>query len=205
MKRQLVDYRVTTQDQCVEYFTLRNLDSMMVVNQNNSDTKSFILAPFNTSQRNEPEENTGKELIPYNNGVISYAPCVIDAVRAYENYNNGDVHNNNIVRSNLNDSLNLESSLYKEGNKPIILFNNQRIQQNELNTGKNRFSSYKDITKGLNSYGVYNESIINQMMDLGYTKEFIIQSLRNNELSYCTATYFLLMKHVEKPENLTYK
>lgn len=204
MKRQLVDYRVTTQDQCVEYFTLRNLDSMMVVNQNNSDTKSFILAPFNTSQRNNPEENTGKELLSYQNNLVAYAPCVIDAVRAYEKFNNGDKDSGNHVRSNLNDTFNLESSLYKEGNKPIILFNNQRIQQNELATGKNRFSSYKDITKGLNSYGVYNESIINQMMEIGYTKEFIIQSLRNNELNYCTATYFLLMKHVEKPENLCY-
>lgn len=217
MKRLTVDYRITPKDECVEHFTLKNLDSMCIVDRNNASTKSNILAPFCTSYKENDTEKDASSPIPSklnsnksnpfvfseiktNNNYIHYAPCVIDANREYELQNKENQDKGFLPYSNVQGSINLESSLYKEGNKPIILFNNQRNHNDNLyGKGHKRTSSKQDLIKGL-GYGVYNDSIMNQMVEIGYSKEFITQSLRNNELNYCTACYYLLMKNVEKPE-----
>lgn len=221
MKRLTVDYRVTHSDECVEHFTLKNLDSMCVVDRNNASTRSAILAPFCTTckeQNDEENKDTSKSsklnskksnplVLPelkVNNAYIQFAPCVIDANREYEMNNRENQDKGFLPYSNVQGSFNLESSLYKEGNKPIILFNNQRHHnENALGVKHRRLSSKQDLSKGL-GYGVYNDSIVNQMVEIGFTKEYISQSLRNNELNYCTACYYLLMKNVEKPESLNY-
>lgn len=202
IKRLLVDYRVTKPEYCVEYFTISNLDTQNIVNRYNCDTCSFILAPYGTSYhekeklKNKNETLSIKEMTDetYDNSkletlnkAIKYAPIVIEANKEYETKNNGN-NLKNLVLNDLKQSIDLESSFFRDQSK------------SKVNKAYNALLS----NKGYNSMNNYNESIIKQMIEIGYTKDFITTCLRNNELNYCTACYYMLMKKIENLEDLEY-
>lgn len=196
MKRLVVDYRITNEDNCVEHFTLRNLDSINIVNRNNCNTRSCILAPYNTSFK-EQQENSMLEIkqdvqISINNEAVFYPLCVIDLNKQYEIQNKGDLAQGIIVNKNINSSFDLDASIYREEKDKKARKNPDSAFVQNL-----KLSNFKDAKEINASYGVYNDSILAQMETLGYTKDYIIQSLRSNELNYCTACYNLLMKKVE--------
>ena len=215
-------------DHCVEHFTISNLDSYYMVDRGNCLTKSLILAPCHTSinggMKNEkkqfvtvdPEEdlnNQEKEEVlveqktdwtqselQFNNELIKFAPCVIDANRQYEKNNTGgEIDNGLLINPNLQGSLNLESSIFRDDK----LHNNQKVKKFFDPYSTTKISSGTD-RNNYNSMNVYNESILQQMELIGYSREYVVNCLRNNELNYCTACYYLLMKTVEKAEEISY-
>ena len=215
MRRQLVDYRMTNEEECVEFFTITNLNSVMYVNKNNCQTKSFILAPYNSVEKNieklekiekikdvkegEGEGEKPKSLLtglyanlPIENKAMYYAPCVIDVNREFERKYYDDVDEGKLIGQINQGSFNLESSIFIEDSK------GRASKVNDF--GSWRKSKINKEYNSTSSYGVYNDSIIAQMVELGYPKEYTIQCLKNNDLNYCTACYYLLMKNVENPE-----
>ena len=220
MKRLLIDYRVTPEELCVEHFTLKNLDSIEVIDKSNNKTKSFMLAPLNTSYHKEEEEkiepnitkeNTSKSKnsdtknedksdmesftrgdivkeLKFLQSPIDIAPLCIDANKEYELQFRNEVDLGVIINPKLQGSINLESSFFKDESK--------------MTHSKNKYSRFTSQKSFVDSLGNFNESILNQMVEIGYTRDNIIHSLRSNELTYCTACYYLLMKNVEDPRKI---
>lgn len=238
MKRILIDYRVTKKEDCVENFTLRNLDSVYVVDKNNIMTRSIILGPNNTDINNkshkyenvsrtqrgtvhfnqkaekettlksffgqsntsvisflgdkshykitqEEQEVTVHKEIPLQNNNILFAPNTIDLNKNFEMAYNENNHDN-VALQNHYETIDLDNSFYND-KKTKKVNNTDRLKQNAIQINHYNYSTTS-----------FNDSIISQMEELGYTRDYILHSLRNNDLNYCTACYYLLMKPVEK-------
>ena len=39
-----------------------------------------------------------------------------------------------------------------------------------------------------------DEKVIKQLYELGYNKNYVLKQLNNNEINYCTSSYYLLLK-----------
>ena len=84
--------------------------------------------------------------------------------------NNEDKKNPSISDNNKTSSNNKQKDINDEGNK-----NNKIIH--ELFQDKNSF--------------IINDKVIHYVEEFGYKREYIIKSLLNDELNYCTATYYI--------------
>jgi len=52
----------------------------------------------------------------------------------------------------------------------------------------------KNVKNFLNCFNnKIDESILHQMENFGYTREYLLKCIHNRELSYTTAAYFLLL------------
>ena len=95
-------------------------------------------------------------------------------------------NHDNVALQNNYETIDLDNSFY----------NDKKAKKNPKNT-----DNLKNAIK-MNQYNYsttsFNDSIISQMEELGYTRDYILHSLRNNDLNYCTTCYYLLMKPVEK-------
>lgn len=172
-------------------------------------TRSRHLAPKNSlisKDSNIDNINTFiYKNLSINNNAIKLNPRVYDVTKKYESNVTRSMNKKiDIINNNLNESFNLESSLYKEKKK-----NNGNSNSNNQSPYKNyKFNNYinkqkLNINKNFNTdmskdQGIvnYNESIVKQIEELGYTRDYILSSLRNNECNYCTACYYLLIKQI---------
>jgi hypothetical protein len=90
-----IDYRHANKDDIIENFTLRNIDTLQETENQNLNTKSNILAPFNSSIRDE-EDFMNKELKVLND-VLKFCGKVKELNRNYELNNNGEIDNGIII------------------------------------------------------------------------------------------------------------
>ena len=90
-----VDYKNALKEDLNENFTLRNLDTQKDTENQNINTKSLILAPFNSSIKRE-EEFLVKEL-GVENQVIRYCGKAKESNRNYELNNNGEIDNGILI------------------------------------------------------------------------------------------------------------
>ncbi len=196
IKRFLLDYRVTLKDNLPDTFTLKNLETVADMSKINVQTRSNIFAPFSTTisikeEQKQPPIQINKSLQVLNQA-INFIPLVFEQNRAYEMFSNGLTAQENIIPEQ-KMSINLESSLYNENNqkqkssspaKPYTPWRDGKYQKQEE-------QSKEQIQQN------FNESLIKQIEEWGYSKEYIITSLKNNEFNYCTAGYYLLIKVIE--------
>lgn len=163
----------------------------------NALTRSQIFAPYasvlSTKEQQTITKSTIDPQVEVLNHAIKYNPLVIDANKQYENNHNGET-DGILVNANQKDSFNLESSIYKEDKQkqkslsPLkMMFKNNKDKDN-----KNQLDTSKDPTTF-----TFNESLIKQVEEIGYNRDYIITCLKNNESNYCTASYFLLMKQFD--------
>lgn len=134
---------------------------------------------------------------------------VKEANRNYECVQIGEV-DNVLPRQN---SVNLTSSLYndsregKEGKegKEGREDSKRRLSQKDLNSLAMiaQKKSFKGVKFGNNELNImeynsnFNDSYIKEIEILGYERDYIVRCLRNNDLNYCTAFYYLLSKKSE--------
>ena len=90
-----IDYRFAKKDDLIENFTIKNLDTLQETENQNVNTKSIILAPFNSSVKND-EDSLCKELI-IENEVLKFCGKVKELNRNYELNNNGEIDNGIII------------------------------------------------------------------------------------------------------------
>lgn len=90
-----IDFRVAVKEDLIENFTLKNLDSLRDTENQNVNTKSFILAPFNSSLKKN-ESFMSKEIL-IENEVIKMVGKAKDANRNYELNNNGEIDNGILI------------------------------------------------------------------------------------------------------------
>ena len=206
----------------IENFTLRNLDTKNISENKNNLTKSFIFAPFNSSYINEELKKTHlEENLNVENNIILFDEKINILNRQYELNNNGEIdHGVLINRSNMssrtnktNNNENLQKkNVSKENNnleiqpaqntddeksKKVLSCSNSK---KSINISKDKEINVPNRNKGNNlnsmltysSTAIIDENILKNMENFGYKKEYIQKSITNNEVNYCSATYYLL-------------
>ena len=90
-----IDYRFANKDDLIENFTLKNMDTLQETENQNINTKSVILAPFNSSLR-ENDSFLHKDIM-IENEVLKLCGKVKELNRNYELNNNGEIDNGIII------------------------------------------------------------------------------------------------------------
>jgi hypothetical protein len=90
-----IDFRYANKEDLIENFTLKNLDSLRDTENQNVNTKSYILAPFNSSIKKN--DNFLDEELQIENEVIKIIGKAKDANRHYELNNNGEIDNGILI------------------------------------------------------------------------------------------------------------
>ena len=196
-----VDYRnIAFKEDMIENFDIRNLDTIEENINKNVNTKSLILAPFNTSvsenEENEydSEDERDEKMIDINNpdlkilnGVIKYVAKVRDLNRNYELNNNQEIDNGVVITPNDSEEKekknenNFGNSSYNFNNK----FKSRHISPpNELN----------DYNEN-NGNNEINENALDMLQNLGYKKSYVKKYLLKNEFNYATTSYNLICKY----------
>ena len=90
----------------------------------------------------------------------------------------------------LNNSINEDDKKENKNNK-----NNKEINLINLSSKKDDndeeiLNTEKKNSKEQINYN-FNENALKFVEEFGYKREYIIKSLKNNELNHCTATYYL--------------
>jgi hypothetical protein len=98
-----IDYKNANKDDLIENFTIRNLDTLQETENQNVNTKSVILAPFNSSIKAD-ESFLHKDLI-IENEALKLCGKVKELNRHYELNNNGEIDNGIIISPQGNISL----------------------------------------------------------------------------------------------------
>ena len=197
-----VDYRnIAFKEDMIENFNIRNLDTIEENINKNVNTKSLILAPFNTSVTdNEEKEDyseesdfeTNKNMIDINNpdlkilnGVIKYNAKVRDLNRNYELNNNQEIDNGVVITPN--DS---EDKEKKNENNILNGSYNNKYQSRHISPPNER-NDYGET----NTAEEINEDALDVIQNLGYKKSYMKKSLLNNEFNYATTSYKLIVKY----------
>ena len=221
-----IDYRNCNKEEMIENFTLKNLDTKNITQNKNNLTKSFIFAPFNSSYVNEELKKTHlEENLSIENNIILFDEKINILNRQYELNNNGEIdHGVLINRSNMtsrtnntNNNENVKKDASKEKNADEV-----KVQQNSeedksrkvlscsnskksINISKEKEINVPNRNKGNNlnsmltysSTAIIDENILKNMENFGYKKEYIQKCISNNEINYCSATYYLLCSSSE--------
>ena len=222
LSKNYVDYRNCNKEDIIENFTLKNLDTKNINENKNNLTKSIIFAPFNSSYVNEElkithlEENLSVE---YN--IILFDEKINILNRQYELNNNGEIdHGVLINRSNMtsrsnngnnNENIEKKEEVSRENNikaqpaqntveeksKKVLSCSNSKKSINinkekEINVPNRNKGNYLNSMLTYSSTTIIDENILKNMENFGYKKEYIQKCITNNEINYCTATYYLL-------------
>ena len=203
-----VDYRdISNKDDMIEIFDIKNLDTNDESQNKNVKTKSFILAPFNSSIEDDEEDNYNfnsyEESLDCNNtdlkiqnGLIKFNNKVKDLNRNYELNNNQEIDNGVVISPNNSDEKNnkkdndispYNGSFNSKGNsKPF----SPRTELEEPISNSNRNKVNFD-----NKEDEINDKALDDLKVLGYKKSFVKESLIKNNFNYATASYKLIVKY----------
>ena len=202
-----VDYRdISNKDDMIEIFDIKNLDTNDENQNKNIKTKSFILAPFNSSIEDEEDNynfNSYEESLDCNNtdlkiqnGLIKFNNKVKDLNRNYELNNNQEIDNGVVISPNASDEKNnkkdndispYNGSFNSKGNsKPFSPRTELEEPISNSNRNKVNFSNKEDEI---------NDKALDDLKVLGYKKSFVKESLIKNNFSYATASYKLIVKY----------
>ena len=194
LSKSYIDYRKSKLDDLVENFTLSNLfndKNKSDIENNNDESKSSLLAPFNSLNYDffMSKEGKGSKIDNFDdlyNNII----CIEKDLLSF---------------SNKAKELNIQYEL--NNNKEVdngVLINSKSVacsscsSQSNPNTFRNseKFSEYE-----YNSFGMYSmnneklDRVLSQMELMGYERDYIIKSIRNNNLNHASTVFFLLMKY----------
>ena len=189
-----IDYRKAPKGELGENFTLRNLftiDDKVDINNKNIETKSIILAPYNTILSDDEEfseelDNINPEIITEND-IMKFSGKVKEFNINYELNNNEEIDNGMLINSK-NDLISGEVNNSKNN-----------ISNSIINSKSNLQKKNEQHINHTNSF-IINEYFVNMVVDLGYNRDFVIKCLEKNELNPATAAYYLFSIY----ENIKY-
>ena len=195
LSKTYIDYRYAKEEDLIECFSISNLrndDETVCDNNNNNiknnETKSLILAPFNSmvtnscndvdDSINESERNNSTvHLLQLKNNVLLFNNKIKEYNLNYELNNNGELDNGVLVNSkfDIENNINISSTIND---------NNEQCINNTIKTTNDKERK---------------EGILRKMKEMGYDKEYVEEVLRKGELCYVTAVYFLIenYEHIE--------
>ena len=219
----MIDYRMGNKEEIMENFTYKNIESDLEDENQNNESFSLILTPYNSKIKKyyNDEESFDNDLI-FENNIMKFLPKVNEFNRNYEiNYNKdadqGYVRKNSI-KNNRGGSIN--NSINENNNKNLINKNeinksndnnnnvseNNKINKNNNNNNNGKNIEIKNDKKFLedeenNMIFKIDENIVNEIVNFGYNKDYIIKSLEKNLLNYATATYYLILSNQQNINN----
>ena len=199
-----IDFKYANKEDLIENFTLKNMDSLQDTENQNINTKSFILAPFNSSLKKS--DNFLNQDILIENEVIKIIGKAKDANRNYELNNNGEIDNGiliNQIEPKEKDVLsNRESPLLSPFSNSKEKISKPVSPQKELVEKRlSNMPSPKESNKTKEQSNTFvvgiddiylDESVVKIVEEIGYNRDYIIKSLFNNDLNYAVGAYFLL-------------
>jgi serine/threonine protein kinase len=180
-------YLKNNTEDLIENFEQENLNTVET-EEEKGKTKSIILAPYNTfvtyfNDASGDEYYINKE-IKIENNICKYRGGVQVSNIKYQISNN-DIFDNGIIKTIQAYSISNLSSL------------SQNLNTEEIKKSNNL--SVDDMNKN-NIENNFCEDIIQEIEDkVGFDKNYLIQCLKNDEVNYATATYYLMLK--DKEEN----
>jgi len=176
-------------------FTEQNVDSTQDEQNRNETSKSLILAPFNSSQSDlgSSSDYISKDCsVNQKKDIIKFSAKVRDVDRQYEKNNNGDIDNGvyNKFICDSNEDINIEESSLES----ITLTNNS------LDSLKNfaKVEHYRDVqfaervSSHVTSEVAIDRKALKRIEEFGYKSDYVEKCLKENQLNYATATYYLL-------------
>ena len=202
LSKTYVDYRKDENENLKESFTISNLfiDNKDNLKKNNSEknaeTKSSILAPFNSVDKSNDEDDLSNEelimddfnnkKIRIENDIIKVGNKVKEFDMLYELNNNCEVDNGIIINSQTDtiSSKSSNNSIYI--NKNIKDNNGFFFDENSITKEKKEINCIKNNNK---------EKILNQIELLGYDKKYVKDCVKNNILCHASAAYFLMLNY----------
>ena len=220
-----IDYRNAQKKDLAENFTIKNLYTLDEKSKKNVDTKSAILAPYNSmltdyedsednlntnnSKKRNKSKNSSKNnpyecLDNYNNelevknGLIKFHGKVKEFNMNYELNNNEEIDNGMLINSK-NELISMEED--KEGNKEGNKDNDNEKniylikKSNVINKNKNLQNKKKHRPSSPYRPPPINETFVKMVSDLGYDEEYVTKCLERNELNHATAIYYLFSNY----------
>lgn len=171
----------------LEEFSLQNMYTMK--DDENIETRSIILAPFNSSigslrkdTRKFSQVDSNVDDLVYGNSLVKYNPKVKELNRNYEFNNNEEIDNGIIISPQGNTFEFLGNESFEDIKSPPI----EKVMTplGELD---------EDFKNG-NTNFMLNSELIKEIQELGYSKRFIINSIIKNQQNYASAYYYLMEK-----------
>jgi serine/threonine protein kinase len=191
-----VDYLNNTKDDLVEIFSDKNLDTLEDDKKEIGNTKSLILAPYNSFACSS--DNINNKFILIENNICKFKGKAFHANLKYELNNNNEFDNGVIKTQKSIDLINYDydSNNFSSGNNSYSKQISPNIELNDdynyekksnLNSPKNK-SNYKQK----NILNI-KENVVKDIENLiGYDSKYLVNCLLKNEINYATATYYLL-------------
>ena len=119
---------------------------------------------------------------------------------------NNTNHNDNLQKKNVSKEKNIEAqpaqNTEDDKSKKIISGSNSKKSINiskdkEINVPNRNKGNYLNSMLTYSSTAIIDENILKNMENFGYKKEYIQKCITNNEINYCSATYYLLSNSSE--------
>ena len=189
-----IDYRKNKLEDLIENFTLSNLfndKKNTYIEYNNCETKSSLLAPFNSLNYNyfisdmdidisknikfdDNFDDLNNKNILVEKDLIQYSIKAKEFNFQYELNNNKEVDNGVLINS--------KSFAYSSSSS----FSNANTNRNEIENG---YKGLEYISKDK------IEEILNQIEDMGYDRDYVLKSVKKNMLNHASTVFFLLMQY----------
>ena len=185
-----VDYLNSPKEDLIENFTMKNLDTINEEKKNNGNTKSFILAPYNSYDINK-SHYIDKEL-KIENDLIHFGGKVKQANIKYELYNNQDFDNGMIITQKESDD---KTNSLSNPISPNVEVNDKRRSGMNSPRGSRSSSKNHSVEKYM-SITVKDDLIAEIENVVGYDKKYLKSCIKKNEINYATATYYLFAKNI---------
>ena len=221
LSKNYVDYRNCNKEEIIENFTLKNLNTKNISENKNNLTKSFIFAPFNSSYVNEELKMTHlEENLSVENNIILFDEKINILNRQYELNNNGEIdhgvlinrtnmtsrsnngnNNENVLKKEVSKENNIEAqpaqNTEEEKSKKVLSCSNSKKSINinkekEIKVPNRNKGNYLNSMLTYSSTAIIDENILKNMENFGYKKDYIQKCITNNDINYCSATYYLL-------------
>ena len=202
-----IDYRNAQKKDLAENFTIKNLYTLDEKNKKNVDTKSAILAPYNSMLSEEDNDNMNSNKskgslcdnldnfnneLEIKNGIIKFHGKVKEFNMNYELNNNGEIDNGMLINSK-NDLVSIEDD---DANDDLNNEKNIYLVKNNNNTNKNKIPQNKKHRPS-SPYRPppINKVFVKMVSDLGYNEEYVIKCLEKKELNHATTVYYLFSNY----------
>ena len=197
LSKTYIDYRKSKLDDLIENFTLSNLfndKKNTDIEYNNCESKSSLLAPFNSLnydlfnsnidiefnydyKENDMFDDFKNKKLLIEKDLLTFSIKAKELNYQYELNNNKEVDNGVLINSK--SVANSSSSSFSNNTK-----------RNE------KFLEYENEFKGIDYISKEKiERILDQMESMGYDRDYILKCVKNNYLNHAATVFFLLIQY----------
>ena len=192
-----IDYRKAPKGELAENFTLKNLYTIDSNFMKNVESRSIILAPYNSILSESEEESHSENLdfdnlsINIENNIIKFCGKVKEYNINYELNNNEEIDNGMLINSKTDINEEINNSKINDNHQSINLNNNNSVNINSTRTNSRKKNKNNSNSISNPNSSNINDNFVKMVSDLGFKKDYVIKCLEKNVLNQATAAYYL--------------